>query len=243
MRSICKIHPLTYIVVLILIFLGMFRFYISFMLVLLIHELGHIAASLYFKWHIKEMKILPLGLLLKFEGCLNKPLKEELIIASMGVIFQLLFVALFHNPLINKCSNIILFFNLLPIYPLDGSKIINVLLNYFFSFKLSYKLTLNLSFVTIFAIITLSLVFNTLILLLSLIPLLINLIDLIVYQNQVFLKFLLERYLNKFKFKKIKYIKKITEMKRDYTHFFKINGQIISEEYLLTHYFEKYYYK
>ena len=194
MKNIFRIHPLTYITALIFILIGYFKFYISFMLVLLIHELGHITMSLIFKWHIKQIIILPLGLLLKFEDNLNKPLIEEFIISISGIIFQMIFIMFIHNNYLVLSSNIILLFNILPIYPLDGSKVINILLNVITNFKTSYFLTLLISFITLILIISLSIIIKSLILILSFIPLLINLLDLIINRDSVFIKFLLETY-------------------------------------------------
>ena len=237
MKNIFRIHPLTYITALIFILIGYFKFYISFMLVLLIHELGHITMSLIFKWHIKQIIILPLGLLLKFEDNLNKPLIEEFIISISGIIFQLIFITYIHNNYLVLSSNIILLFNILPIYPLDGSKVINILLNVITNFKTSYFLTLLISFITLILIISLSIIIKSLILILSFIPLLINLLDLIINRDSVFIKFLLERYLYNFRFRKYKYIYKLEHMKRDYHHYLVRGNNIVEEKEYLKKYF------
>lgn len=229
MKNIFKIHPLTYIIALIFILIGYFKFYLSFMLVLFIHELGHITLSLIFKWHIKSIILLPLGLLLKFEDNLNKSLIEEFIISISGIVFQLVFITFIHNYYLVISSNIILIFNILPIYPLDGSKVINIVLNKITNFKTSYFLTLILSFITLIILISISIINKSLIFIISFIPLLINIIELITNKDNVFIKFLLERYLYNIKFKKYKYINNIKHMKRDYTHYI-INGNNIESE-------------
>lgn len=233
---IFKIHILTYITALIFILIGYYKFYFSFMLLLLVHELGHILSSLMFKWHIKKIIILPLGMLLKFEDSLNKPLIEELIIVISGVLFQLLFIYFIHNKYLLISNTIILIFNILPIYPLDGSKAINILLNKITNFKTSYSLTLIISFITIIVLISITIINKSLIFLISFIPLLINLIDLLSSQNKVFIKFLLERYIYNIKFKKYKYIDNINYMKRDYYHYIICNNNIIDEKDYLRKY-------
>ena len=237
MKNIFKIHPLTYIIALIFILIGYFKFYLCFMIVLLIHELGHITMALVFRWHIKKIVVLPLGLLLKFEDNLNKPLIEEFIISISGIIFQLVFIMLIHNNYLVLSSNIILLFNLLPIYPLDGSKVINIILNKITNFKTSYFLTLLISFITIVILISITIINKSLLFIISFIPLLINLIDLLSSQNKVFIKFLLERYLYNFKFKKNKYINNIKNMKRDYHHYLVVENKIIEEKEYLKDYF------
>lgn len=233
---IFKIHILTYITALIFILIGYYKFYFSFMLLLLVHELGHILSSLMFKWHIKKIIILPLGMLLKFEDSLNKPLMEELIIVISGVLFQLLFIYFIHNKYLLISNTIILIFNILPIYPLDGSKAINILLNKITNFKTSYFLTLIISFITIIVLISITIINKSLIFLISFIPLLINLIDLLSSQSKVFMKFLLERYIYNIRFKKYKYIGNINKMKRDYYHYFIKDNNIIDEKDYLKKY-------
>ena len=236
MKNIFKIHLFTYITALIFIFLGYYKFYLSFMLVLLVHELGHIFSALIFKWHIKKIIVLPLGMMLKFEDNLNKPLIEELIISISGIIFQLIFIKLVHNYYLVLSSNIILIFNILPIYPLDGSKVINIILNKITNFKTSYFLTLLISFITIIILISISIINRSLIFIISFLPLLINLIELITNRDNVFIKFLLERYLYNIKFKKYKYINSIKYMKRDYYHYLIKGNNIIDEKEYLKEY-------
>ena len=239
MKNIFKIHPLTYITALIFILVGYFKFYLSFMLILFIHELGHVTLSLIFKWHIKSIILFPLGILLKFEDSLNKPLIEEFIISISGIIFQLIFISFIHNYYLVISSNIILIFNILPIYPLDGAKVINIILNKITNFKTSYFLTLQISFITIIILISLSIINKSLMFLISFIPLLINLIGLITNRNNVFIKFLLERYLYSIKFKKYKYINNIKYMKRDYKHYIITENNVESENVFLKKIFKK----
>ena len=239
MKNIFKIHPFTYIIALIFILIGYFKFYLSFMLVLFIHELGHITLSLIFKWHIKSIILFPLGILLKFEDSLNKPLIEEFIISISGIIFQLIFISFIHNYYLVISSNIILIFNILPIYPLDGAKVINIILNKITNFKTSYFLTLQISFITIIILISLSIINKSLMFLISFIPLLINLIELITNRNNVFIKFLLERYLYSIKFKKYKYINNIKYMRRDYKHYIITENNVESENVFLEKLFKE----
>ena len=236
MMRIFKIHILTYIIALIFIVVGYYKFYISFMLVLLIHELGHILSSLILKWHIKKIIILPLGMLLKFEDSLNKPLIEEFMIAVSGVLFQLIFIHFIHSRYLLISSNVILIFNILPIYPLDGSKVINIILNKINNFKTNYFLKFIISFITIVILISITIINKSLLFIISFIPLLINLIDLLSSQNKVFIKFLLERYIYNIKFKRHKYIKEVDNMKRDYYHYFIKDNNIIDEKDYLKKY-------
>ena len=68
-------------------------------------------------------------------------------------------------------------------------------------------------------------------------PLLKNIIDLFYERNKLFIKFLLERYLYNFNYKKSITIYSINDMKRDYYHYFYINNNKYSEKEMLNSYF------
>ncbi len=239
MKIICKIHPLTYLFILVFILLGYFHFYFSFLIIIIVHELGHLCFALIFKWHIKEVIFLPMGALIKFEDNLNKPIIEEFIIAIMGIIFQTIFIYFFRNELFVVCYKIILFFNILPIYPLDGAKVINLFLNKITSFRNSYKISLLISYFGVIILISIAIIKLSLFSFLAFFPLLINVISLVNKRREVYMKFLLERYLYNIHFKKYKYIENIYQMKRDYKHYFLINLKIVDEKYFLNQMFEE----
>ena len=126
-------HPIFLMTLLLFISIGYFRFLFYFMLLILIHELGHILISLIFKWNIDKIIILPFGGLTKYNEIINRPLIEEFLIAISGIIFQLIFYILIKDYIDYKyfsaINYFIILFNLIPIYPLDGSKILNLLLS------------------------------------------------------------------------------------------------------------------
>ena len=230
-----KIHPITYLVALIFFIMGKFNSYIIFMIIILIHELGHILSSLYFKWKIEKIIILPFGCMIKFNDLINKPLIEEFFISIMGIIFQIIF-----SMKINIYYNyIIILFNLIPIYPLDGSKIINILLNKISNFRLSYLITLLISYIIIFMLILIIIIKKDIICLLIVIPLFINIIKEYNNRYNYINKFYLERYIYNIKFKHIKIINHIHKMKRDNNHIFNIKNKYIKEKEILRNMFDK----
>ena len=117
-------------------------------------------------------------------------------------------------------------FNFLPIIPLDGGKLLNLILDKIFPYKLSHKITLVISI--IFSILFLLLT-KTLLSLTLTIFLIFNIYEEIKQKDYRFNKFLIERYLKKYKFKKIKIINKIDKIKRDKYHI--INNKF-EEDYL-----------
>ncbi len=238
-----QIHYFYYLVALLSILTGQFRDFVVFSLLIMIHEFGHVIAALYYNWNIEKIIILPFGGITIFNEHLNKPLKEEFIILIMGPLCQTLFYFLAYNlkPNFNLTNYhyALLIFNLLPIIPLDGSKLINIICNKIFPFKRSHLLLIYVSFVA-FLIILLYNITN-LIIILILMFLLIKIILEYRDHKYIFNKFLIERTLYKFNFKKTKIIKgpKLSKMYRGYKHLFFINKNFYKEEEVLRKKFDK----
>ena len=225
---------------------GHFKNLFYFTLIIIIHELGHSIAGLILKFKLRRIEIYPYGGCSKLEYDINTPLIKEFLVLIMGPLTQIIFVCII------KFSNIsipsyffdyhyfILIFNLLPIYPLDGGKLLNILMSYLLSFYNSLKYSFYISYFIFIIVFILEILFIKN-LLFSLIFFLLGLkifkeINKVYYYYQ---KFLLERYLKKYKFKKIKKVKLLKEMKKDNYHLFKKNGELIIEDKVLNDYFSK----
>ncbi len=198
--------------------------------------------ALYYNWNIDKIVLLPFGGITIFKDHLNKPLFEEFMILIMGPIFQSLFYFLAINLkpsyiLVNYHYTILLF-NLLPIIPLDGSKLINILCNKVMPFKYSHLATIYLSFIVFLGIVIYNI--NNLILIFILMFLIVKVITEYRNHKYIFNKFLFERYLYKFNFKKVKIIRniKLTKMYRDYKHLFKVNKILYKEKEILAKKFD-----
>lgn len=165
----------------------------------------------------------------------------------MGPIFQIIYFLVIKNfltindlELFSNYHYSILIFNLLPIYPLDGGKFLNIILNYFISFKNSFKVTIYFSYICLLLIGSFFILNNvsiSLSLLLVFILVICKLTTELKKEKFYFNKFLLERYLNNYKFPKIKVIKGIKDMSRDYKHVIFKNGKAVSEKEELKNYF------
>lgn len=126
-------------------------------LIVLIHELGHACAAVYYKWRVKSVMILPFGGMLDTEEHGNRSLKEDLHVILFGPLQHLwLFLvsyAMQWTGLIDSqtfttftyMNATICLFNLLPIWPLDGGKLVFLLLSLRYSFIQSLRLNLQLS--------------------------------------------------------------------------------------------------
>lgn len=235
------LHPIFLMTTLVFIFIGHFKFIFYFMLLILVHEFGHILMSFLFKWNIEKIIILPFGGLTKFNEKINRPLIEEFLIAVAGILFQIIFFIIIKDKIQYKyfsfINYFIIIFNLIPIYPLDGSKILNIFLNIIFSFKKSIKITIFISY--IFIIIGTLLFFNKnklIVFIITFLSLEVNKLN--KQKKELFNKFLLERYLNEFKFRHRKIINNVDKMKRDYKHLFYVDGKYITENYFLKKMFD-----
>lgn len=186
-----------------------------------------------FRWKIEKVLILPFGGITIFHEDLNRPIKEEFLIVIMGPIFQIVFTLIvyyfFRVDDFVYYSLIILGFNLLPIFPLDGSKILSLLFNKVVSFKCSHLWMILISILNV-----LILIMETnfsLILFLICLFLIMRVIREIKEHESLFNRFLLERYLKRYHFKKRMKISSmdVRVMRRDYGHLFFDGKKYISE--------------
>ncbi len=236
----------TYIIIAIsFILTGYFSNLLIFTSIIIIHELGHYLIAKLNNLNPEKITIYPFGGITRLNIPINTKISKELMIALSGVIFQsiyyLLILFLYKNNIIRtyifeifkNYHYSILFFNLLPIHPLDGSKIINLIMSKYLPYKLALKLTIVISIITAIIIIKINYYkFNyTTILIITII--IDNLIKYSKNINYYFNKFLLERYLYKYHFSKSKNINKIDNMYKEKYHIIKENSHYLTEkEYL-----------
>lgn len=197
------------------------------LMIIFVHEMGHYIFAILTNVKISKITIYPFGGITIFDSDLNISIVKELFVLLGGIFFQMIFFLLINKihlygyitnhvyKIIKNINYILISFNFLPIIPLDGGKLINIIFDVIFSYKTSIKLSLFIS--VIFSIVFLLLKKSTPALILFLF--LIKEIN-IEYNNieHKYNKFLLERYLNEYKFKKIKKIKDKERFKREYYH-------------------------
>jgi len=230
---------------------GYFHNLIIFTSIILIHELGHYIVAKTNKLKVEKIVIYPYGGLVKMNNLINTNINKELFVAISGILFQTIYylvIVFLHNQgivreyifnLFNTYNISILLFNILPIHPLDGSKILNLLLSKIIPFNLANKLNIIISIITLIIMIYINYYdFNyTTILILGVI-----LDNIIKYQKQlkyIFNKFLLERYIYKISHNKTKKINKINNMYKEKYHILKENNTYITEKQALSHKFKR----
>lgn len=214
---------------------GYFNYFLIIFFILLIHDLGHIITLKYFNYNVSSIIILPFGSILNSNLKQNSKSLEIFIISISGVLAQIMLYPIMHflnqiyisdlsyNIFLNY-NKIILLFNLLPIIPLDGSKIMLSVLENFFSYKKTLKIINIISIITI-------ILFSIYITLYSLNSFLI--IMFLIYKTWfeiknhkvLFNNFLLSRALSKNNNKKIKYIPNIKYIFKNKFNFINNTGE------------------
>lgn len=152
-----KIHLITQIYLLLSLFAGFFYEVMTLYICLLVHEFGHYVMIKLFKKDIKLLEISPLGGILHIDKCQNDKNIKELLIYIGGPLASLLLYLTFKylnvSELLIKSSLYILIFNLLPIIPLDGARILMCLKQYLLPYKKVLYISVYLSFLFIIGLI------------------------------------------------------------------------------------------
>ena len=233
-----NMHPLFIIICLISVMAGMFRNIYFFSLLIIIHEIGHASMGLLMGWDLSSIDIYPYGGCTKFNNEQNVSLFKELLVLLAGPILQIAFYILIKDCLsfsdyilLKKYNFLIIFFNLLPIYPLDGGKLLNLFLCLFFPYKRSLYISIYLSFfmwiIMLFKVSSLSF-FIVLIFILISINRERNNISLYYY------RFIIERAIRTYYFKKTKIIDSINKFYRGRRHIVRLNNRYYFEKDFLN---------
>ncbi len=139
-----KVNLQIFIFILVCYLFNRLEVYTILMLLAFLHECGHLLAGIILKLKPKKLEINPFGLAIIFEefGSKNKEFEwKKIIISLAGPLTNLVILLLFifaNIPLENIQREIIVYaniliiaFNLLPIYPLDGGRIVKGLIYIF----------------------------------------------------------------------------------------------------------------
>ena len=167
-----KVNLKIFIFIIIFLITGQLKIYGILMLFAFLHEMGHLLAGVALKFNPESIKIMPLGLVVSFNVSAHnhneKILKsnsfkiKKIVIALAGPITNIvIFILLIsfnlglnmENRLICIYSNILIaIFNLLPIYPLDGGRVVKGLLSIYLNKLDSIKWSNIISNVTLYII-------------------------------------------------------------------------------------------
>ncbi|MBP1966045.1 M50 family metallopeptidase [Paenibacillus aceris] len=165
-----RFHPLFTLILIGSALTGYFLEAITLFGIVLVHELGHLAAASGFGWRVREVQLLPFGGVLVVDELGSMPTWEELVVALAGPLQHvwLILLALLMKWIGAGSSNwwdyfieanlMIALFNLLPVMPLDGGKIMQSLLGYLLSYHNTILYTVWISMFLSLAIIVMAII-------------------------------------------------------------------------------------
>lgn len=170
MREKIKFDLSFYIITLLAILTGYFNQYFIFAITIMLHEIGHLVMAFFFKWELEELRFFAFGGVMKFKGELNKTNFEDIMISSSGILMNLALLILlvifkkeemsviaqkqYNNWVWAQCF--VILFNLIPLPPLDGSRLMMNLLSFFIPYKRVLKISkyFNLILITLIVFFT-----------------------------------------------------------------------------------------
>lgn len=152
-----EVSPFATIFITLTLLTNSYKLFFIYFIITFIHELGHTLAAILLKLKIKKIKLLAIGFNAEIEDIDYTTSLKEFIVVIAGPLTY--FISLYllkylysvdfisynaynQSLLVNKYN---LFFNLLPIIPLDGSRILKILIDNFFVSKKSIYLTIIIS--------------------------------------------------------------------------------------------------
>lgn len=211
------------------------------MYLILVHEVGHSLMVLKKGYKLERIELYPCGGCSKFNSMVNIPLKDELLILLAGPFFQILgfyigslFIDFRYYLLLKKYHMLVLIFNMLPIYPLDGGRIVHIFFSYIMAFKKSFSFLFYVSYISFFLLFFLFLKYiKVKIFIVVLVFLYIKMLKEALSFSSYYHKFLLERYLYDFSYLKLRMVNKVSDFKKMRYHEIIKNDKLLGEkEYL-----------
>lgn len=135
-----RFHPLFTLLLLLSVLTGYMVEMLTLFGIVMIHEMGHVAAAKSFGWDIREVQLLPFGGVAVVEEAAGPPAYQEVAVALAGPLqngwMMLVGYALLLLGAVPpvwghyfiEANLLIALFNLLPVLPLDGGKVMQALI-------------------------------------------------------------------------------------------------------------------
>ena len=144
-----------------LVITGHFINLIIFTSLIIIHELGHVIMAIIMRYKVNKIIIYPYGGITNIDTKINTKIENDLLVAISGIIMQSIYFGiiffLYRNGIVREYiyslfllyHKSMLIFNLLPIYPLDGGRIIKEILHIKFGLQKSRDYINKISNITV----------------------------------------------------------------------------------------------
>lgn len=147
----------------------------TLMVLLVVHELGHVTAAWSYGWRITALHFLPFGGVAEVDDHGYTHWQQEIVVALAGPFYHLLLIAMgfglqtvlesmdwgYRDPggfslYFVYCNIFLASFNLLPVYPLDGGRIVQALLSLCMPWRRAWIWTLCISMLGVFVLLVLA---------------------------------------------------------------------------------------
>ena len=191
--------------------------------------MGHYFVGKLLKMKMGEIRIFAFGGITTINEELNSPILKEILMLIAGPLTQILFysfiVFMYKKGYINInvfdkltiINKTLLSFNLLPILPLDGGKLVNNILDLILPYQMSHTVSIIISFLSLPFLFIID---NKILVTLLFLFLLIKLTEEIKHHKERLTKLILERNFKNYKYKKTKIISNLNEVKRNENYIF-----------------------
>lgn len=144
-----KVNLQIFIFAIIFYFTKQIKIYTILMSFAFVHELGHLIAGISLGLKAKSINIMPFGVSINFEDYTSKYVMKKIIIAIAGPAINLIIVIL---GMCNRWEEDIIYaniligmFNLIPLYPLDGGRVLKYIIQLTSNTKEAETVTYKLS--------------------------------------------------------------------------------------------------
>lgn len=147
-----KIHPFTVLYLFFALIVKKIDVYLLALFVVILHEMGHYFMAMWLSFDIEKVEILPFGAFLSLYDYGRHPVIHELLVVLAGPFINLVLLIPLQwlgNAYLIEINRMVMFFNLMPIYPLDGSKVILLVLSYFMNYQNCFRIQIKISVLTI----------------------------------------------------------------------------------------------
>lgn len=243
MKNIFKIHFSSYFLYILLILSGYINYLTYYLIIIFFHELGHIIMIKLLKYKIEKIEIYPFGGIIRTNINYNINSNKLFLISISGILMQLLLFLIIpdtnsNNYEIFKLLNYsLIIFNLLPIKPSDGSKVLESFLERIINYRLTQVISIILSIIFLFSlfIFTKNIIIFVILYILNM--------QIILKFKYLINKFKLERYLYPQKYKKNSYVNSENNIYKCRNNHIKWYNNYIEESDYFQRKFGQYYWQ
>ncbi|RKD23902.1 hypothetical protein BEP19_05605 [Ammoniphilus oxalaticus] len=167
-----KIHPFFWLIAIAAAATGQFMALITLFAIVIMHELGHVFAALAVGWRVTSIELLPFGGVAKVDEGGSTKAADEVIVALAGPFVNVVMIVIGYgfwrfgiwgdawSEFFLTGNALIAGFNLLPIWPLDGGKVLQAMLSKFISFYYAAQYSLYWSSSCLVVLIAVSFLFS-----------------------------------------------------------------------------------